>query len=230
MIDVRRRVIPLCASLVVMVLFRAHIALIVVTSLAVCAFFHRSISLGRKAVLLTMSVIGMFLVLGPVQQTLGVSFGSVDAVMGFLDERRILGASTGAATTIAQASLAVRLMSLLFRPLFFDAHGPMGFIASAENVLVIAGLLYLVSRWRDLRLLASRVFFVRFTITAAVILIMSLSFAYYNIGTGLRQRVMAYPMIFALIASVWCLRRRLLVWPLPQRASVPVGASLQTQP
>jgi hypothetical protein len=230
MIEFRPRFIAFCVSLVVMVLFRPHIALIIMTSLALSAFFYRSISIGRKAMLLIVAAVGMFLVVGPVQQTLGVDFGSVDSVMGFLDEKRILGSTIAAATTIGDASLPVRIVSLLFRPFFFDAHGAMGLVASLENVLVIAGMMYLVSRWRDLKLLASRVFFVRFTITAAIILILSLAFAYYNIGTGLRQRVMAYPMVFALIASVWCVRRRLLVWPLPQRAPASIPVSLQTQP
>jgi hypothetical protein len=213
-----------------MVLFRPHIALIIMSSLAVSALFYRSISIGRKAMLLVVAAVGLFLVVGPVQQTLGVDFSSIDSVMGFLDEKRMLGSTVAAATTIGDASLPVRILSLLFRPFFFDANGAMGLVASLENLLVIVAILYLISRWRDLKLIASRVFFVRFTITAAIILLLSLAFAYYNIGTGLRQRVMAYPMVFALIASVWCVRRRLLVWPIPQRAPVAMTTSLQTQP
>jgi hypothetical protein len=230
MIELRPRFIFFCASLVVMVLFRPHIALIIMSSLAVSALFYRSISIGRKAMLLVVAAVGLFLVVGPVQQTLGVDFSTIDSVMGFHDENRMLGSTVAAATTIGDASLPVRILSLLFRPFFFDANGAMGLVASLENLLVIVAILYLISRWRDLKLLASRVFFVRFTITAAIILLLSLAFAYYNIGTGLRQRVMAYPMVFALIASVWCVRRRLLVWPIPQRAPVAMTTSLQTQP
>jgi hypothetical protein len=102
----------------------------------------------------------------------------------------------------------MKVVSLLFRPLFFDAHGIMGVIASAENVSVIALFLYCVAQWRDIAHLVRRVLFVRFSLIFAFILLFLMSVLYYNVGLGLRERVMAYPMIYCTIVALWSLRQK----------------------
>ena len=78
----------------------------------------------------------------------------------------------------------------------------LGIIASFENVAFIIAVLYIIANWRDAVYLTRRVPFVRFVLIFAFILLFALTLVYYNVGLGLRERVMAYPMIYAFLVSL----------------------------
>jgi len=69
-------------------------------------------------------------------------------------------------------------------------------------------VLYMIANARNLKLLLQRVEFIRFIFVFSVLLLLSLALVYYNIGLGLRQRVMAYPMVFSLLVALWSLKRK----------------------
>lgn len=221
MLSFRKRFLYFCIAMLLMVLFRAHIALMAIISLAAAAFFGASISLGRKLAVVGVAVAGLILVLGPVQHTISADVTSASSVEDFLTRQSDLGASVGGTTSIGQIGFVLRLFSLLFRPLFFDAVGVLGLLASAENALVVLAFLYMLTHARNVALLARRVEFIRFSIFFAAIVLLSLALVYYNVGLGLRQRVMAYPMIFSLLVALWSLRRRQKL-----EAAPPAGARL----
>jgi hypothetical protein len=227
MLSLKKRFVSFCVSLGIMVMFRAHIALMAATALAVASFFDRSSSLGRRLGLLTIAAAGMFLAIGPVQQTLDVDVTSVTSVSQFLDEKNAMYASVGGTTSIGSAPFIVCVVSLLFRPFFFDAHGILGLIASVENAGWVFAFIYVVVHWRDLALLARRIVFIRFVLAFAFILLLSLSLVYYNVGLGLRERVMSYPMVFAALVALWSMRRKLDV---PTISQAPTGLMAEADP
>lgn len=208
MLNLRKRFLYFCLALTIMVLFRAHIALIAAAALAMAAFFDSSASLGRKLGLLTIAVVAIWFALGPVKSTLNVDVTSVSAVSQFLDANNKIYANVAGTTSIGHASFFFRIFSLLFRPFFIDASGILGLVASAENVGVVLGLLYTLFHWRDLMLAMRRVLFVRFCLIFAFVILVSLTVVYYNVGLGLRQRVMAYPMIFSALVTLWAMRAK----------------------
>jgi hypothetical protein len=219
MMNLRKRFLYFCVSIAIMILFRAHVALISVTALAVSAFFGSSASLGRKAGLLTVALVGIWITSGAVQSALGVDATSISSVSDYLDQQNQSFANVAGNTSIGDASLPVRAFSLLFRPFFFDARGIQGVIASMENVAVAIGVLYLITHWRDLMHLVRRVPFVRFAAISAFLILFVLTLVYYNVGLGLRQRVMAYPMVFALLVALWSLREKHKLGAKPQPAN-----------
>lgn len=227
----RKRFLYFCLSLGVMILFRAHIALMAATALAAAALFEPSISFGRKLGLLTVALLGVWATIGPVQQTLKVDVTSVSAVSTFVAENNNIYANVAGTTSIGKAPFLFKVISLLFRPFFFDAGGLMGLIASAENVGVVVAFIYVLMHWRDLAHLVRRVFFIRFALLFAFILLFSLSLLYYNVGLGLRQRVMAYPMMFSILVAMWSMRRRVAP-PAPQspRGAVVDGRAARPVP
>lgn len=208
MLSFRRRFVYFCVAIVVMVLFRAHIALMAILSLGAAAFFGSSISFGRKVGVVVIAVAGLILVLGPVQSTINADVTSASSVEDFLARQNDIGATTAGTTSVGSLTFPLRLLSLLFRPLFFDAVGVLGVLASAENVLVAIAFLYMLTHLRDLIWLARKVDFVRFIMVFAAIILLSLALIYFNVGLGLRQRVMAYPMIFSLLVALWSVRQR----------------------
>jgi hypothetical protein len=208
MLNLRRRFPFFCSALFIMVLFRAHIALMAVASLAAATFFDSTGSTGRKIGLLAVALSGLFLVLGPVQQTIDVDVTSASSVEQFVDKHVSIGENFAGTTSIGHASFPVKAFSLLFRPFFFDANSVLGVAASSENILVVLLFIYLIARWRDLFLLTRRVLFIRFVLLYAALILLGLAVLYYNIGLGLRQRVMVYPMIYSVLVAMWSLRSR----------------------
>ena len=219
MMNLRKRFVFFCASLAVMVLFRAHIALISVTALACSSFFGSSATFGRKMGLMAFAMAGIWITSGAVQSALGVDATSFSSVAGYLDQQNQTFSGIGGSTSIGDASLPVRAFSLLFRPFFFDAHGTQAIVASIENVGVAIGLIFLLARWRDLLHLVRRVPFIRFAALLGFMILFVLTLVYYNVGLGLRQRVMAFPMIYALLVAVWGMRQKQRLAPVPQPAN-----------
>lgn len=219
-LSVRRRLFQLCLALTIMVLFRPHVALIALIAFAAASSVGTSISFGRRIGLLALACVGIWFASGAVQSTFGVDTGSMSSISDYLDKQTIAFATDKGTTSIGKASFMVRLVSLLFRPFFFDAHGGLGLIASVENVGVLVAVLYMIIHWRDLAHLATRVFFIRFALIYMVGLLLLLSLIYYNVGLGLRERVMAYPMFYSILIALWSMRRRFEV---PQAAEAHGG-------
>ena len=216
MLRLRKRFFLFCLSLGVMVLFRAHIALMAATALAGAAIFERSVSSGRKLALLAFALAGIWFTAGAVRSTFGVDATSVSDVSDFLTTRNGINAVQGGSTAMGDAPIPLRVVSLLFRPFFFDAQGLMGIVPSFENVGVIIAFIYVVLHWRDLALLARRVFFIRFALFFAFMILLGLTLIYYNVGLGLRERIMSFPMIFSALVALWSMRRKRAAPPVRQ--------------
>ena len=207
-LNLRKRFVYFCISLALVAAFRAHIALMAVASFAAATFFGSSISFGRKAGLLALAVVGIIVTSGAVESSLGVDPTSPSSVAAFLNDQNDVFSNTVGTTSLGNASYGLRIVSLLFRPFFVDAHGMLGMVASFENIGVLIGVLYFLTHRRDFMLLFRRVPFIRFAAIFAFVILLSLTLVYYNVGLGLRERIMAYPMIFSILVALWSLREK----------------------
>lgn len=228
MLKLGQRFLYACAGLGVMVFFRAHIALLATSAVAAAAFFERSTTLGRKLGLLCLALVGTGLVLGPAMRAINFDQASTPSIASYVEQQQSIYATAGGGTAVVNASLPMRILSLLFRPFFFDAHGFLGLVASVENLAVVIASLYALVRWRDIAHLVRRVLFVRFLLIYAAVLLFSLALVYYNVGLGLRERTMAYPMVFCLLVALWAYRRKIAIPAGAQvRRAVLVPANMQ---
>lgn len=210
------RLVPFGVGLLVMVLFRAHIAMITVVALAVAALMHGRMTIGRKVMLLIVLVGGAGVLVNAVNSSLTIDVTSAGSVSNFFTERDNIAATASGGTSIGNAAFPIRLFTLLFRPLFIDAGGLLGFVPSMENVGSLALFTFLIIQRKTLRNLYQRVFFVRYALAMAIILILLLALINYNVGLGLRQRVMIMPPLFALLVATWAVRARRVPTQYPQ--------------
>ena len=204
----RSRLAPFALGLVVMILFRAHIALIAIMALAAAAVFHPGISFGRKAALLGVTIVGGFILAGTVESTLHVNVTDAGSVATFLQDRNDVAAKVSGGSSIGDAPLYIRFLSLLFRPFFYDATNIPGYVASMENLGSAMLFSYFLKSWRSVAFVARRVFFIEFCIFFAAILIILLTLVNYNVGLALRERVMIFPPLLCAFIAVWALPRR----------------------
>ena len=203
----RTRLPFLAFALLIMALFRPHVALIAAISLALAAAFGRSTTVQAKVGLLTLGLVGIMITASTVENSLLVDVSSPGSISSFVERQQAVNEEVGGGTSVRDASFPVRLLSLLFRPLFFDANGLMGLIASVENLFMIGVVAYVVRARRRLAQMFRELYFARFAIFFTCILLVMLSILYYNVGLGLRQRVMAFPAFFTLLVTLYLVQR-----------------------
>jgi multisubunit Na+/H+ antiporter MnhG subunit len=100
---------------------------------------------------------------------------------------------------------------LMFRPFFIDANGVFALVASLENAILAAMLLYVLRNFNDALQLFRSVFFLKFVIIFASVLALLLAAVYYNVGLGLRQRTMYVPALLCFFVSLLAYRQRFRV-------------------
>ena len=200
--QLRRRFIAFGLSILIMVLFRPYIALAALMALALSAFIDPRNSVGTKLVLLLAAFAAVVPVLGTVENTFRVDVTSAESVSDFFQYQSEISAQDEGGSAVVGASYPVRIFSLLFRPLFVDANGAFGLIASLENLFLMFILFQMLRNFGSVKKLVRSVFFVRFGSIFAVVLILLLGFVYYNVGLGLMQKVMFMPGLLTLFVAV----------------------------
>jgi hypothetical protein len=203
----RSRLPFMAGALLLMVLFRPHVAFVTAVSLAVAALLGGGTAPLARIGLICLSIIGMAATAVSVERSLPVELSSPSSVGAFLDQVQSREKLTDGATTISGLSYPSRLFSLLFRPFFIDANGLLGIAASIENLFVVGVVFSLISNWRLLLWLFRSSFLVRFVSVFTVIMLILLSMVYYNVGLGLRQRTMVFSTLFVLLTVLWAVRR-----------------------
>jgi hypothetical protein len=226
-IRLRTRFIAFAAMVALMAMIRPHIALIALIALAIATLVDRRVALLSRIGLLLAVAVGGLLVAGTVQSTLTVDVTSADSLGEFLQRNAEATATVEGGSALVSAPYPVRLLSLLFRPFFFDASGAFGLISSFENVFILFVLIVIFRNFRQSRTLFSQVFFLRFAAVFATILALMLAMVYYNVGLGLRQKMMFMPPLLAFFAALVAVRRAraeqaVLVVPSGEVASGPV--------
>ena len=227
------RIVPFGLGIVLLILLRPHIALVAMIAVAISTFFDRRSNNLAKAGLLVLALAGSAYVATMVLSTFKVDVTSANSLTDFFAAKdRSFRAIEGNANLV-NAPYYVKLFSLLFRPMFVDANGVFGLVASLENVALIGIFISLATRARLLIWAARNYFFVRFSLIFSVTLILLLAAVYYNVGLGLRQKVMIYPSLLSLfvaqMAFVRASRVRLRESAYPTNAAANITSSTRTE-
>jgi hypothetical protein len=195
------------AGVVIALLVRPHIALLALAAFALTLLVGRGTSLLTRAALLVVVLAGIGSVAGLVESVVtGLNLSSADALSEFLESKSQVSEESGADLTITGASFPVRLLSLLFQPLFFDATGVFGYAASLENMVLVGVFITLILRSGTALAVARATVFTRFAFFFSVMVIFLLSLFHYNVGLGLRQKMMMMPTLLVFLAATLAVR------------------------
>ncbi|HEU0134158.1 MAG TPA: hypothetical protein VFR28_04990 [Allosphingosinicella sp.] len=195
------------AGLVITLLFRPHIALIALVALALTVLVGRNTKLITRFALLAVAVAGIGSVGGLVSSSFnGLNLTNTDAVTEFIETKSTVSEESGGDMSIINASFPVKLVSLLFRPFFVDATGLLGYIASVENVVLLILILTLIRRMGTAYSIAQGALFARFAFLFFVMLTLLLAWVNYNVGLGLRQKMMMMPALLVFFAALLAVR------------------------
>jgi hypothetical protein len=203
-----RRAKALIAALLLMLFIRPQVAVVAAAALSLAVVVGKGLSAYMRIALFVMAVAGTGLAVTMLQSTYAVDLTSAESIGQQFERIEMVLDSDDAGNTAVRGNFAVKLLSLLFRPLFFDANELFALIASLESVLLIWVVLLLVIRLRDVFQLFRNVFFARYAVIYGLGMTMFLATAYWNVGLGLRQKwTMMIPMYLVLLVAVIAVRR-----------------------
>lgn len=189
-------------AVAIMLAIRVHVALLTVIALALALIAGRGVpNILRIILVVTALAAGGFL-FSTLQSELNVDLSSIGSIANYVDQQTA-AATRGVDNTLANSSYPVKLVSLLYRPFFFDAGGAFGIVASFQNVIMLVITFLLFRNFRLWAELFRGSFAVRFATIHFVTMYLMLAFMYYNVGLGLRQREMATPALFVVFATIF---------------------------
>lgn len=224
----QRRYLAFGAGVVIVLLVRPHIALMALIAIALTLMLGRNTALLTRAALIGVVLAGIGAVSGLVEGTVvGLNLSSADSLSEFLETKSQVSEESGADLNIVGASFPLKLLSLLFRPFFIDANGIFGYVASLENLVLLVVFLIVIRRFGTALAVARSAMFARFAIVFALMLIFFLALFNYNVGLGLRQKMMMMPaflVFFAALMAVRAQKRGMVYGPSGAAYAAPPGA------
>lgn len=201
--DIQKRWLLFGAGVLLMILFRPYIAMLAVASIAAAIMLDKKTAPLTKIFLSIFAVAGLALAAASTRSTFQVDVTSAESVSDFFaTQTKVMQVESQEGGSGAQGPYPVRVLSLLFRPFFFDAGGIPGLIASFENLVLLFIFGFMAYHVRILRELFRRVMLIRYCVIFTIAVILLLATVYYNVGLGLRQKMMAMPTLLTLLAGI----------------------------
>lgn len=206
-LQLRQRLAWMVLSIGAILAIRPHIALLVLAALFVMALTEQRVAFWRRTALGIATGLGIWGAIATMQ-TLNIDITNPETLSFAMEVRENVLNSADSGDSRVDGAYPVRVLSLLFRPLFFDAEDMFGYLASVENVLIVLLFAFGLLRLPSLLYLTRRLAFVRFSLTAVICIIGFQALTYYNVGLGLRQKwTMILPFLLVLFVTVVAFRR-----------------------
>jgi len=202
----KSRLIPMGMALALMLVVRPHIALLALIALAISSLLDRRTGFLLKALFVGAVVAGGIVVAGTIQTNHSVDMSNPDSVSTYMESRTSIDESSGADVAMVQANLPVKILSLWFRPFFLDAENAMGYIASLENAVLLLIFGFLAVNQRLIRTAFRKVLYMRYSTILFVLTTVLLGMVNYNVGLGLRQKMMAMPCLLVMLTTLLALK------------------------
>ncbi|MDQ3482932.1 MAG: hypothetical protein M3448_05950 [Pseudomonadota bacterium] len=214
----RKRLIPLSIGMLLMFAIRPHIAVAAGAAFALAVLIDRNTRGPVKAIIAAISLAGAAFAIATVWSTFGVDLTNVDTYTDMLAGQKAMATADFAGRSAVTGSYPIRLLSLLFRPLFFDASGALGLIVSVENVLLLLILLLMAIHPRATLALVRTVPFVRYALISSSVILLTLAISYFNVGLGIRQKAtMILPGILVAFVALQALIKARRTAALPEQ-------------
>jgi hypothetical protein len=151
-------------------------------------------------------LIGGAVVFRNIQGTFYFDPSDANSVSDYIESRSAMGDSFGADRSITEGSFPVKVVYLWTRPFFLDAENMMGYVASLENIVLLFMIGYLLTNFRSVLAVSKKVLYIRYAIAMFITTTVLLAAVNYNVGLGLRQKMMAIPPLFTIFITLIALK------------------------
>lgn len=200
-LDIRRRASALAFSAFLFLVPRPHMAGILLVSIAFAMLVSSQTGIYKKVFILALSVPVSILAVQFGLQYAGLGdVSGMNDVADYFDQRQDYNLEGGSSVDISGMSVPLRLLTYLFRPLFFDANGILGLFVSFENLFLLLIFSAATFKLKSTRSTLERfeiTFFLLFSVASWFVLANTTA----NVGIAIRQKWMFLPMLLVLAFS-----------------------------
>ncbi len=206
---IEKRLIWMAIALVIMICIRPHITPFVMAGVVGALLFSKRASFKVRLALAPVAAAGLVVFIGQAAASMNMTEVSVTSVTTFVETQQGFSedAKYSGGSNVAALPFPLKVLTLMFRPFWFDAKGMMGYAASAENTVLLLFFLYLLYNFKTAARLFRHVFFFVYCTVFSSMIIVSLAMVSYNIGLGQRMKMMALPPVLLLLGAVYLYKR-----------------------
>ncbi|MGX9996326.1 hypothetical protein [Vibrio parahaemolyticus] len=192
-LNISKNLFLLVCVISIMMLVRPHMAGVCIIALSLSLIFSRNISLILRVGILIISL-GMTSLIIPFGLKYAGVEGGVSGVDAYIETRETKNTSGGSSIDLTSMSMPEKFFSYLFRPLPYEVSGISQFLASVDNLILMAVLFYAVlCKVRYRRYKHSFSLGILFFYALGSLSILSLTSA--NLGIAVRQKWMFMPIL-----------------------------------
>lgn len=203
---IQRRYLAFGIAVAIMLLFRPHIALVALVAVAAAVILDKRTKLILKAGMIAGALAAGAIAIPDLQTTYRLDLGNADSVSEFVAERSAVTEESGGDAMLMNAGLPFKILSLWSRPFFFDADAMLAYAASVENAALLAIMALILFSFRSTWAAFRMVLHVRYSAFLFVAITLLIAAVNFNVGLGLRQKMMAMPALLAIFSAVLAVR------------------------
>ena len=205
--NITKRLIPIIISVSLAAFIRPHILLFLISAVGGATLIDKKVKTSQKIFLFIIFGAALIFMIPYVMNFVNLDSLDVDSVDAFASQRAASLSTDRSASSVDTSNypIILKILTFLYRPLFFDASGFLGLMASFENVFLLLFSWKIIqnkpySAFKKGNLVIKSVFF--FFIIGSTAFSMILG----NLGIMLRQKT---PFILVLIIfGFWALTQR----------------------
>lgn len=205
--DIPKRFVGLAITAIIAALIRPHILFFLIAAAGGATLLNRQVQTHKKVLLLVVFAIGFYLMIDRVMAFANLDSIDLGTIENFTTDRasRLSRDRYTSSVDTSNYPILLKIFTFLFRPLFFDASGFLGIVASMENLFLLifsfkvaTSQPYKAFKKANLVIKSCAIFFVVGSTAFSMIL--------GNLGIMLRQKT---PFILVLIViGFWALTQR----------------------
>lgn len=196
----KKRWLPLLTGLLLVFAIRPHMLLLLAMGSAFGILFSNYFSWKKKMIFLSCIAAGIMLFHQPILKV--VNLNNSSDVWGdfitFTQHRAEELAKSDSGVNMVDYSMAEKLFTFWFRPLFFDAPGFFGIVVSIENLIYLLIFMKIFSR-RFIRFLKNAPAHIQTSLALFIISSVAMTFIMSNLGIIIRQKSMIMYFMFFVI-------------------------------
>lgn len=201
LLDVRKRFLGMLLAVVISYFIRPHVLLFLVAGFAIPYVFSPRFNFLQKLALSGVMLAAFFPLLNSVLAFARIDELSVEHMTSFNENKAAALSVAGSGVDISSLPYPLKILSFMFRPLFFDAHNTLAVVASIENLIQILLVLFILKN-RFLLLIRKMHFIIKGCFFYYLIGVIAFAPIMSNLGIIIREKNMVMPafLIFVLIS------------------------------
>jgi hypothetical protein len=203
LINIKKNLINIILSIVLSIFVRPHITLFLITGFGLGYTLSGKLKSYQKVFIVSFFIVGFGLMFNYVLSFIQLESLDVNSIEAFANHKvKVLSSKSTSGVDTSSYPYPLKVLSYLYRPLFFDINNVIAIIASFENLFLLL-LTLKIFKLKNIRYIKKADHMIKGGIIFLLIGTLTFSLILGNLGIMLREKNMFTPMF--LIVAYWLL-------------------------